>query len=118
AGNRIVRVCGQNNLSHRKSHSSRPESRDGIAQVSGRYDETRRDTTFSLVPNPGCCVIDSLWQQPAQVDAVGRQQSLLLCPLVICEGGFHDPLAVVEVTAHGKRAHVPAPASKLMLLSR
>ena len=61
-------------------------------------------------------VIGRLWQQAADVDAVGRAEAKLLCQRAVGQRGLDQSLAVVERTLHGDRQHVVAPAGQLLRL--
>src|SRR5437762_5201120 len=116
-GQRAVPIRGQDNLADWESHRLRPEGRHRVAKIAGRDDVARWRATLSKVPETRRRVVNSLRQQAAKVDAVGRQQTASLGPFSICECSLDDALTIVENTTHGKGAHVVAPAGELLLLA-
>src|SRR5207247_7588297 len=74
-------------------------------------------STLSKVPETRRRVVNSLRQQAAEVDAVGRQQTASPGPLSIRKRSLDDALTIIENATHGKGAHVIAPAGELLLLA-
>src|SRR5690606_18177894 len=83
----------------------------------GRYDKGRLLAALAVAREARMGVVSALWQEPADVDAVGGAEAVPRVEVRVRHGLLHQRLAVVEASVHRQGENVVAPAGKLPRLS-
>ncbi len=102
AGQGVVLVHRRDEAVGRQAHPCRGDAGEGVAEIAGRDDEGCGLTQLG----GGGDVIGDLARQPRPVDGVDRRQAAARAQGVVGQQPLHQPLAVVEIAAHGQVQHI------------